>query len=529
MHTCCPLLKRNEGSLAVNKRKVLEAARKYAQKGAKQKALREYSTLLKLDPCDAKLRLEVGDAHRRWNENEEAIGHYHKVADQYRQDGFDARAIAVQKQILNLDPKRYAAYVELADLYQGMGLDREAVGALQTAADGYNKEGKKREALELLRKMSQLDPGNTTSRLRVAELLQQEGLEQEAAEELQGVAEEFARQGEMSEAEKIYEQLIVLCPERTEILLVMARNAIAMGGPERAEAWAKQAVEQEPTEAALEVLCEVLKALERTEELIDATKALARLYRDRGDEDAARTIMQRLPSEYVPDETSDVLEPAEMHETNGDAEDASDVALLAHEGTGVFEFGGQDFVEAGTPGAADEFEVSRAVEEGRDLDPVSGECALPEGPPDQLLAEANVYIRYGKTDQAIASLRAVLADEAGHRGALETLGEALVASDDPTGAVEMWSKAAECAREEDDFDGFAALCERIRALDPQAANALGEARPHTAAEEPPIGDEVVLDADDIERLGISEVQIAQLESPAGAWPPCSHRPRWSGG
>ncbi|MEE3331977.1 MAG: hypothetical protein VX246_14020, partial [Myxococcota bacterium] len=136
--------------------------------------------LLKLDPRDAKLRLEVGDAHRRWNENEEAIGHYHKVADQYQQDGFDARAVAVQKQILNLDPKRYAAYVALSDLYQSMGLDAEAVGALQTAADGYNREGKKHEALELLRKMSQLDPGNTTSRLKVAELLQQEGLEQDA-------------------------------------------------------------------------------------------------------------------------------------------------------------------------------------------------------------------------------------------------------------------------------------------------------------------------------------------------------------
>ena len=52
--------------MAVNKRKVLEAARKHATKGAKDKALKEYDKLLKLDPRDAKLRLEVGDAHRRW-------------------------------------------------------------------------------------------------------------------------------------------------------------------------------------------------------------------------------------------------------------------------------------------------------------------------------------------------------------------------------------------------------------------------------------------------------------------------------
>ena len=71
----------------------------------KAKALKEYNKLLKEDPRDAKLLLEVGDAYRRWGQPEEAIAQYNKVAGQYRQDGFDARAVAVFKQILNLDPK----------------------------------------------------------------------------------------------------------------------------------------------------------------------------------------------------------------------------------------------------------------------------------------------------------------------------------------------------------------------------------------------------------------------------------------
>ena len=159
--------------MALNKRKVLDAARKFAQKGAKAKALKEYQKLLQADPRDAKLLLEVGDAYRRWGQAEEAIAQYSKVAQQYRQDGFDARAVAVFKQILNLDPKHYSAYVSLAELYQRMGLDSEAISALQTAADGYHKEGRKTDALELLRQMAALDPTNTTSRLKVAELLRQ--------------------------------------------------------------------------------------------------------------------------------------------------------------------------------------------------------------------------------------------------------------------------------------------------------------------------------------------------------------------
>ena len=59
------------GLLAANKRKILENARKFAQKGAKDKALKEYQKLVQLDPKDAKLRLEIGDAYRRWGQVDE--------------------------------------------------------------------------------------------------------------------------------------------------------------------------------------------------------------------------------------------------------------------------------------------------------------------------------------------------------------------------------------------------------------------------------------------------------------------------
>src|SRR5262249_2992476 len=77
-------------SLAAAKRQILELARKLAQKSVKDKALAEYQKLLKLDPKGAKLRLEVGDAHRRWGQVEEAVETYHRVAEQYMAEGFDA-------------------------------------------------------------------------------------------------------------------------------------------------------------------------------------------------------------------------------------------------------------------------------------------------------------------------------------------------------------------------------------------------------------------------------------------------------
>ena len=56
-----------------NKRKILENARKLAQRGSKARAMRQYKKLLRLDPQDAKLQLEIADAHRRWGQIKEAL------------------------------------------------------------------------------------------------------------------------------------------------------------------------------------------------------------------------------------------------------------------------------------------------------------------------------------------------------------------------------------------------------------------------------------------------------------------------
>ncbi len=285
--------------MALNKRKVLQVARKFAQKGAKAKALKEYNKLLKEDPRDAKLLLEVGDTYRRWGQNEEAIAQYGKVAHQYRQAGFDARAVAVIKQILLLDPKNYSGYVSLSELYQRMGLDSEAGAALQTAADGYHKEGRKTEALELLRQMAALDPTNTTSRLKVAELLRQEGMESEALAEYQAVVEELTNQQDRDQLVVVLQRILEVKPDQMDALTALFRNFMEAGALDQAEALALQAVKDSAEAPQFELLIEVYSQIGDQSKLVDATRGLAKVYRDRGDDEKARELMQRLPVDEV--------------------------------------------------------------------------------------------------------------------------------------------------------------------------------------------------------------------------------------
>jgi tetratricopeptide (TPR) repeat protein len=88
------------------------------------------------------------------------------------------------------------------------------------------------------------------------------------------------------------------------------------------------------------------------------------------------------------------------------------------------------------------------------------------------LAEASVYLRYGKRAQAIANLESILEQDSNHPLALEKLGEALAEGDDSAKAVEMWSRAAKLAAEAGEGDAAEVLRSRIAALDSAAAEAL---------------------------------------------------------
>src|SRR5262249_45054025 len=111
-----------------------------------------------------------------------------------------------------------------------------------------------------------------------------------------------------------------------------------------------------------------------------------------------------------------------------------------------------------------------AAETVFELGPQEGSRIL--GDPEQLLAEASVYLRYGKRAQAIENLQAILASQPHHRAALEKLGDAYADDGDATGAVAAWLRAAELARDQGDLDAMRLLRDRVGALDEGAAATL---------------------------------------------------------
>jgi pilus assembly protein FimV len=554
---------------SINKRKILESAQRNLQKGALDKALKDYQTILEADPRDSNVRLKLGDLQLRRGNNDDAISAYLKVADQFMRDGFDAKAVALYKQVTKIDSKRHDIYVPLADLYQRLGLVSEAMAALQTAADAHHREGRKREALDLLRRMASLDPANVTSRLKVAELLRQEGLEEESVAEFSEAAAELERQGDWEGRINVLERIVELRPDRVDALETLASTWLDRREPRRAHAFAQKLVEADASRPeSHEFLARILAALGQEELAVDAYRQCAEAWRVRGDETRAREIVQR----HLPTERFD----------GGLAGAAASPAAPAAGGGEAIELGTTDenltFEHEGDQGAP-EFELGEAGlsgEEGLDEEafeasqiaasstlvspsatpaheqpvvaapppeppapaaaraPVRAPAPAPapveqvEGDPEQLLAEATVYLRYGKHERALASLRGVLAQVSEHVGALEQLGEVHAAMGASEEAVDAWCRAARAASAAGDAPRFHQLRERVEALDALAAADLVPPETSAAAAAAPDSEEPDLEAPDLKAPAgaaaasdLDEIEIdiddeALLETGAGA-------------
>ncbi len=196
--------------MALNKDKIFKAADKYIRANKIEKAINEYETWLKQNPKDWNTVRVVGDLYHRIGRNDEAIKSYALVADAYKRDGFNVRAIATHKMILRLDSQNESAMRNLAELQADEGLLMEAKSHYQTLVELYNKQGHKRRASEVFKKLAEIDPQDVKIRYKYAEFLSKQGKPDEASREYIGIADQFIGQGLVDEAVKILEQGRVL-------------------------------------------------------------------------------------------------------------------------------------------------------------------------------------------------------------------------------------------------------------------------------------------------------------------------------
>jgi tetratricopeptide (TPR) repeat protein len=216
-----------------NKQKVLSSAEKYVQQGKLQNAIAEYDKVLKNDPKDLTVANTVGDLYSRIGESDKATECFKTVGDAYASQGFTVKAIAMYKKISKLKPS-LESVLKLAELYTQQGLFNDARAQYLQVAEEFLKSGELDNAVRIFQKILEMDPENTTMRIKLAEVYVRLGKKTEAWQIFSAAAESLRSKGSLSGAEEILTRMLKLDPGNAYALLMQGRNLLESGDGEGA-------------------------------------------------------------------------------------------------------------------------------------------------------------------------------------------------------------------------------------------------------------------------------------------------------
>lgn len=291
--------------MAINRDKVLEAAQKYVEKKKYDKAVQEYQKLIDADPNDARTLLKIGDLQAKQGLHAEAISTYETVGKLYAHQGFALKAIAVYKQIREIIAKHVPQLEEryghitpkLAELYQQLGLTSDALAALDEVATRLQRQQKDQEAIEVFRKIVELDPTNPLPHLRLAEALSRVKDTEGAVFEFKTAASQLAGIGRRDDALKVLERLLHHKPD-SEQARICAELYLSRGQPQDGmQALSKLQIcfQANPRDFdTLSLLARAFNAIGQGAKAIEVQKEMARVARDAGKQDLFREIVERL-------------------------------------------------------------------------------------------------------------------------------------------------------------------------------------------------------------------------------------------
>jgi tetratricopeptide (TPR) repeat protein len=227
-------------------------AEKLVSKGKVEAAIKEYKKLLAEAANDTNLLNRVGDLYVRLGKPEEASEYYRRTAESYAIDGFYVKAIAVYKKIQRNEPGRTDVLRRLAELYERQGLRNDARLHYLQLAEQYLRGDDLPSAIDIHRRILELEPTNPSPRLKLAELLRQNGEVKAAVAEYKQIAQSMLQHDRVDNAIQVFERAIEADPQDLELVRGALAGLRRSGGPAVASRLLEYAIERNPQATSLQ-------------------------------------------------------------------------------------------------------------------------------------------------------------------------------------------------------------------------------------------------------------------------------------
>ncbi|OGW62956.1 MAG: hypothetical protein A2V83_02090 [Nitrospirae bacterium RBG_16_64_22] len=215
--------------MALTKSDVIREAQKLVARGQIPQAIAEYQKLLRDFPGDGNIHNTIGDLHLKRGAKAEAVEAYEQAAMVWRNEGFDLKALAIYKKILNINPARVETYLSLAELNEARGLVKDANEAYLKVAEHLTKSGQIGRALEIYKRMADLNPDNVKLRVRLVEMYLREGRRSDAVREAVELARRYEASGKIDEALQELARIRSAIPDDQAVSLEITRLLAVSG------------------------------------------------------------------------------------------------------------------------------------------------------------------------------------------------------------------------------------------------------------------------------------------------------------
>ncbi|HVY46702.1 MAG TPA: tetratricopeptide repeat protein [Minicystis sp.] len=299
--------------MAVDRDKILQAAQKLADRKQFGKAIAELSKLVADDPKDVRTLLKIGDYYLKDDQPVEAITTYERVGQFYSSQGFALKAIAVYKQIREIIHKhvphledRFGHIVpRLAEIYTQLCLTSDAHAAYDEVASRLQRAGRDRDAIDIFRKVVELDPQNPLPHLRLGEAYVRVKDFDGAIRCFGAAAEILLKLGRKDDALKVVERLLQHRQE-ARFARMAAEIYLERGGPtDGMAALTKLQIcfKENPKDLdTLTLLAKAFDKLGQPAKSIEVQKEAARIAKEAGKTEAFAALLDQLVARAPNDE-----------------------------------------------------------------------------------------------------------------------------------------------------------------------------------------------------------------------------------
>ena len=413
----------------------------------------------------------------------EAKSQYQMLAEYFHKNGNVEKSLTAHRRLAELDPSNHMAQLRLADMLLANGEIEQAIASYRRLGEMLIERGKLDEAERLYRHTIGQDPPTGEYLSPLCEALLDAGRTPAAREFLDiGLAKSPGNHelqvlqvraklvfGEAEPALELARSILAKDPEDHEIRTLVGRALLksgdAVGAREMLLPSAVSKLEAGEFAAAQETLQDLVKAMPRDEEVLEAA---VRAWRPAGDSEMLFTLKAALADcFYRSDRRAEATRLyAELQEVD------SDNRLIAER---LAELGGT--APARGPEEPVDEDIEIVIEDDHEAFGAALEIVVPEEPPPEgdevageaaaapsgggtageRLAEANVFAKYGLLDKAINYLEALLGDQPDHDEARERLVSLLAEQGDRDRALDAGRSLMARYRDRGDDDGVARL------------------------------------------------------------------------